>query len=158
MLAGPDQRAPAIAAIRDRLVTPAELRDAATSAIGMAGRRRLEALIGQLEAGCESELELWGFLSVFDVPGLRHAVRQKVIAVHGRYYRLDMAYEDERVDIELDGYRFHSGRMPRERDMQRDAALAAIGWLTLRFSHERLHDDVDGCRRDALAALAARRA
>jgi very-short-patch-repair endonuclease len=57
----------------------------------------------------------------------------------------------------LDGYRFHSGRVQRERDMQRDAALAAAGWLTLRFSHARLHSDVEGCRRDTLAALAARR-
>jgi very-short-patch-repair endonuclease len=41
--------------------------------------------------------------------------------------------------------------------MLRDAALASIGWLTLRFSHDRLHDDRAGCVRDALAVLAARR-
>ena len=158
MLSGPDQRAPIIAAARDRLVLPADLRRAASEAVGMPGRRQLNLLIEQIAAGCESELELWGYLSVFDVAGLRHAVRQKVVEAHGRFYRLDMAYDDEQVDIELDGYRFHGGRAQRERDMERDATLAAIGWLTLRFSHARLHEDIDGCRRDALATLAARRA
>jgi very-short-patch-repair endonuclease len=158
MLAGPDQRAPAIKAVRTRLVSPAELAGAATRAVGMAGRAALMRLVALLDAGCESELELWGYLGVFDAPGLDHAVRQKVIQVRGEYYRLDVAYDEERVNVELDGWRFHSSREQRERDMRRDAALASIGWLTLRYSHERLHEDVAGCRRDTLAALAARRA
>ena len=45
----------------------------------------------------------------------------------------------------------------RERDARRDAALASTGWLTLRFSYARLHSDIDGCRRETLAALARRR-
>jgi very-short-patch-repair endonuclease len=158
MLEGRDQRAPAIAAVRKRLVTPAELDVAATRAVGMRGRASLLRLVALLAAGCESELELWGYLSVFDYPGLRHAVRQKVVQVHGQFYRLDVAFEEERVAVELDGYRYHSTREQRERDMQRDAALASIDWLTLRYSHERLHEDVPDCRRDTLGTLAARRA
>jgi very-short-patch-repair endonuclease len=127
-------------------------------AIGMRGRAQLSRLIDALNAGCESELELWGYLAVFDVPGLRHARRQKVVHVGRRSYPLDLAYDEERVAVELDGYRFHSSREQRERDMRRDAALASIGWLTLRFSHERLHEDVAGCRRDTLTAVAVRRA
>jgi very-short-patch-repair endonuclease len=61
------------------------------------------------------------------------------------------------VAFELDGHRYHGSRAQRERDMRRDAALAAIDWLAVRFSWERLHDDVSGRRRDALAILAARR-
>jgi very-short-patch-repair endonuclease len=155
---GGDRRAPAITAARRRLVTPADLATAATRAVGMAGRARLLRLVELLASGCESELELWGHVGVFDHPGLRHAVRQKVVQVQGRYYRLDVAFDAERVAIELDGYRFHSTREQRERDMQRDAALASIDWLTLRYSHERLHADAAGCRRDTLPTLAARRA
>lgn len=158
LLAGPAQRAPAIDAVRRRLVTPSELRDKNQHTVGMRGRSRLRQLIDQLDAGCESELELWGYLEVFDVPGLRHGVRQKVIQVAGRRYRLDLGYDEERVAVELDGYRFHSTREQRERDMRRDAALASVDWLTLRYSHERLHDDIGGCRRDTLATLDARRA
>ncbi len=152
-----ERRTPAITAVRRRLVTPAELRAAGRVAPGLRGRRALASLIDLLEAGCESELELWGHVHVFDYPGLRHAVRQKVVPVQGRYYRLDVAYDEERVAIELDGHRWHSTRAQRESDMQRDAALASIDWITLRYSHARLHHDVAGCRRDTLATLAARR-
>jgi very-short-patch-repair endonuclease len=158
LLNGSARRAPAIEAVRRRLVTADDLREVESRAIGMRGRAQLSRLIDALNAGCESELELWGYLAVFDVPGLRHAQRQKVVHVGMRSYRLDLAYDEERVAVELDGYRFHSSREQRERDMRRDAALASIGWLTLRFSHERLHDDVAGCRRDTLTALAVRRA
>lgn len=157
MLAGPDQRGPAIEAVRSRLVTPGDLRAALDRFPRLVGRRDLLDLAGLLEAGCESELEIWGYLGVFDVPGLRHGVRQKIVRVRGRAYRLDLAYEDERVAVELDGDRYHSSRAQRERDRRRDAALASIGWLSLRFSHARLHSDVAGCRRDTLATLAARR-
>ena len=157
LLHGPERRAPAIEAVRRRLATTDELHRAVACAPGMSGQGQLLGLIAHLAAGCESELELWGYLTVFDVPGLRHGVRQKVFDVNGARYRADLAYERERVVVELDGHAFHSTRAQRERDMRRDAALASIGWLTLRFSHERLHRDVDGCRRDTLAVLAARR-
>jgi very-short-patch-repair endonuclease len=154
---GPDQPAPAIEAVRNRLVAPTELASAADRAIGMRGRAQLLRLATLLDAGCESELEIWGYLGVFNVPGLDHAVRQKVVRVNGREYRLDLAYEEERVAVELDGERYHSSRDQRERDRRRDAALATIDWLTLRYSHERLHGDVHGCRQDTLATLGVRR-
>lgn len=157
LLPGHDRRGPAIEAVRRRLVTPAALCAAVDRASGMPGRSALLRLAGLLAAGCESELEIWGFLGVFDTAGLDHAVRQRVVPVGGRTYRLDLAYEQEQVAVELDGERYHSTREQRERDRRRDAALASIGWLTLRFSHERLHTDVPGCRRDTLRALAARR-
>jgi very-short-patch-repair endonuclease len=157
LTAGSDQRAPAIEAIRNRLITPAQLASAADRAIGMRGRAQLLRLATLLDVGCESELEIWGYLGVFHVPGLDHAVRQKVVQVNGREYRLDLGYEEERVAVELDGERYHSSREQREHDRRRDAALATIDWLTLRYSHERLHRDVGGCRHDTLATLAARR-
>jgi very-short-patch-repair endonuclease len=157
LLRGPDERAPAVTAVRSRLATPAALRRSIAEQPRLAGRADLQELVELLDSGCESELEFWGHLRVFDVEGLRHAVRQRDIIANGHRYRLDLAYEVERVAIELDGFAFHSTKAQRERDMIRDAALAACGWLTLRYSHQRLHADVAGCRRDTLAALAARR-
>ncbi len=75
----------------------------------------------------------------------------------GRRAHLDVAYESELVDIELDGSRYHFGFERRERDMRRDAALAALGWLVLRFSHRRLHEEPDAVRREILATLEVRR-
>lgn len=150
-------RRTAIDATRRRIASPADLALARDRHPRLRGRTALRDLVGLLAQGCESELEIWGHLGVFDVAGLRHAVRQYPVVVGGQRFRLDLAYRDERVAVELDGRAFHFGAEQRERDMLRDALLASIGWLTLRFSHRRLHTDVDGCRRDTLAALAARR-
>lgn len=91
------------------------------------------------------------------MPGLSHAVRQKVFRIGAATYRTDLAYEEERVVVELDGERFHSTCEQRERDRVRDVAFATIDWLTLRYSHARLHRDVRGVRRDTLRTLEARR-
>ena len=149
------QRAPVIEAVRRRLCP--EIMAVAQSSYWIAGIRQLRELVGQLLAGCESELELWGYLSVFDVDGLRHATRQKVVHVSACTYRLDMAYELERVVVELDGRAYHASTAQWERDIARDLALATVGWQTVRLSHSRLTNDVPGCRRDVLAVLAARR-
>lgn len=158
MLRGADQRAPAIVAVRRRLVTPARLRDAAANAPTLPAASSFARLVSQLDAGCESELELWGYTAVFDVDGLRHARRQLRVRAGQKSYCLDLAYEQERVAVELDGRAYHSGPDQWERDIRRDLALATAGWQTVRFSHRRLTTDIDGCRKDTLAVLAARQA
>jgi very-short-patch-repair endonuclease len=122
----------------------------------MSGRQQLLELTDLLAAGCESELEIWGYIEVFDVPGLRHAVRQLPVRAGGRTYRLDMAYPDARVAVELDGRSYHASPEQWERDIRRDLALATVGWQTIRLSHERLTTDPAGCRRDVLRVLATR--
>jgi very-short-patch-repair endonuclease len=57
----------------------------------------------------------------------------------------------------MDGAAFHGSPGQRERDIRRDAALAVMGIQVVRFSHQRLFGDPDGCRRELLAILAARR-
>lgn len=58
--------------------------------------------------------------------------------------------------VELDGAAFHGSRSARERDLRRDSALAAAGWVVLRFSFERLLRDPEGCRREIAAAVLGR--
>jgi very-short-patch-repair endonuclease len=151
-----DRRAPAILASRNRLVTPAELEAELARLPRLPGRSELAELIALLVFGCESELEIWGHVKVFDYPGLRHAKPQKWLNIRGRWYRLDRAYEQERVAVEMDGQRYHRSEEQRERDRRKDTALASIGWVCLRYSHARLHNDIPGCRRDTLATLASR--
>jgi very-short-patch-repair endonuclease len=52
---------------------------------------------------------------------------------------LDRAFLAEMVAVELDGAAYHGAPGQRERDLRRDSALARLGWLTVRFSHLRLH-------------------
>lgn len=153
---GPARRAPLIEASRRRMIVPGRIADLAERMWWLKDLPALRELTGLLLAGCESELELWGYTDVFNVPGLDDAARQLTIRVGGRRYRLDMAYAEEKLAVELDGRAFHSSPAQREHDAARDLALATIGWQTLRLSHFRLHNDVAGCRRDVLAVRAAR--
>jgi very-short-patch-repair endonuclease len=157
LLRAADQRAPVIEGARRGLLAPHTLLRTAEVMTWVRGVRELRQLVGQVLAGCESELELWGYTNVFAVPGLDHAIRQHPVCVGRRDYRLDLAFEAERVAVELDGRAYHAKPDQWERDIARDLALATAGWQTIRLSHRRLTYDVDGCRRDVLAVLDARR-
>jgi very-short-patch-repair endonuclease len=157
LLPSADRRAPAIVSVRRRLVTVAELVDVVDQHTRLPGRADLLRLLTLIEAGCQSELELWGYTKVFGVPELRGALRQRAIVVRGKTYVLDMAFEAEKVVVELDGRAYHASATQWERDIARDLALATVGWLTIRLSHRRLTTDIDGCRRDVLRVLHSRR-
>lgn len=157
LLEGPARRAPLITAYRRRLVSARRLRRATDSAWWIRDVRSLRELVALVLAGCESELELWGYTDVFAVPGLADASRQRVVQVGGKTYRLDMTYDEELLNVELDGRAFHASEEQWERDIARDLALATLGWQTIRLPHHRLFGDVAGCRRDVLAVRAARR-
>lgn len=152
-----DGRALVIDAVRRRRTSVDVLDTAIAGHPRARGRRELAGLVSLLRDGCESELEIWGHAEVFSGAAFARGRRQVVVPTAAGTFRLDLAFEAERVAVELDGWAFHSSREQRERDMRRDAALAAAGWLVIRLSHRRLHDDPDGCRRDVLAALGARR-
>ena len=156
LLDGPEQRAPVIEGARRRLFHPPTIASQVESMWWIKGRKALQQLVGMLTAGCESELELWGYLSVFDVPGLDDAQRQVRVRVGDKTYRLDMAYVDERLAVELDGRQFHSAADQWERDIARDLDLAKADWQTIRLPHRRLHGDVAGCREDVLTVRRAR--
>ncbi len=56
---------------------------------------------------------------------------------------LDAAIPELRIGVELDGAAFHGSPEARERDTRRDVALAARGWVVLRFSYRRLTREPD---------------
>ncbi|TFV74264.1 DUF559 domain-containing protein [Blastococcus sp. CT_GayMR20] len=122
------------------------------------GRQTLLRLLDLLAGGCESELEIWGATRVLPgPPQLPRWVQQHPVRLgDGRWVRLDAAYPEARVAVELDGAAFHGSRTPRERDLRRDSALAALGWVVLRFSFERLMRDPEGCRREIVAVVRGR--
>jgi hypothetical protein len=109
------------------------------------GAAEMRRLLGLLAGGCQSELEIWGLTQVFDHPSLPPARAQRPVRLRDRTVYLDRAYDDVMVAVELDGAAFHFHPQQRERDMGRDAELASLGWVVLRFSYRRLHDDPAGC-------------
>lgn len=152
-----DRRAPAIDAVNSRRTTPQRLIDVLRCQPGTEGVAQLGALFTMLARGCRSELEIWGHRRVFDDASLPPArLQHRVSTAAGTYY-LDRAYLEELVDVEIDGAAWHDGAGRREADVRRDAALAAAGWLVVRFTHTRLHTDPRGCRDELRGILAARR-
>ncbi|HET9901783.1 MAG TPA: DUF559 domain-containing protein [Actinomycetes bacterium] len=157
LLTGAEQRAPAILAVSDRKTTAGRLLHVALARPNLKGRASLLALCGALEQGCRSELELWGLRHVFHDPRFADGVWQLPVRVGTRVLFLDLAFERERVDVELDGAAYHHHPRDRERDMRRDAALSTMGWLVLRYSYARLHADQANVTNEVAAVLATRR-
>lgn len=153
-----DRRVPAIVAIRDRRTTGPRLLDVLAAnrrVVGAAEQRQVFALAA---AGCHSPLEMWGHQRVFADKRLPASRCQVPVTLPSGLVYLDRLYDAELVNVELDGAAYHGAPGQRERDLRRDAALAALGYLTVRFSHLRLHADPDGVIEELRAILSMRRA
>jgi len=151
-------RSAIIGGLRERRTTAAVLRREVSSRPSHPGRRQLLALIGLVEQGCHSELEIWDVQDVLRGPDMPRFVQQHPVVLPHATVHLDAAIPDLRIAIELDGAAFHGSTEARERDLRRDAALAALGWIVLRFSYRRLTTEPEACRREILQVCAARRA
>jgi len=150
------RRAPLLYAIGERLTTVGRINTALSAVPHLPERAELRALLGKIDAGCRSELELWGHDQVFTGYGMPQFRRQVPVRLRGRTVYLDLLHEATRTNIELDGARWHSDPQQRERDLRRDAALAGLGYLVVRFSHRRLTREPDQVRCEVLAVLASR--
>jgi very-short-patch-repair endonuclease len=81
----------------------------------------------------ESVLET-RFLQLVRSAGLPMSAAQfRVTLGNGAIARLDFAYVDRKIAIELDGAAYHSGKIAKQRDRRRDARLGDLRWRVLRF-------------------------
>jgi very-short-patch-repair endonuclease len=60
------------------------------------------------------------------------------VVLAGQDRRIDFAFPDVKVAIEIDGYETHSGREVFEDDRARQNELVAAGWTVLRFTRRQL--------------------
>lgn len=143
-------------AIQQGLASVDEIAAASEQIPRLRGRRELDRTLAAAASGCESHLEAMGLWHVFRGPGFEGLIRQHRIIALGRPYRLDTFDPATRTDFELDGSRYHGGADHIERDRRRDASLAALGVLTVRFSFRDITERPDWCRKVALMTLASR--
>jgi hypothetical protein len=91
------------------------------------------------------------FLWLLDSAGYPEPARQFGVDIGWeRPVHIDFAYPLLLIGIETDGYEPHASRGQWELDRRRDAALALLGWLILRFSY----NDILRRREYVLATLA----
>ncbi len=152
-----DLRAAAITAVRRRLCLPRHVVIEVERRPCLPRRRALVELVGLLDDGCQSELEIWGCLQVLRAPGMPAFVQQRSVTVAGKTCYLDAAYDEVLLAVEMDGAAWHGSREQRERDIRRDALLATVGWQTLRFGYRSLTGDPEACRQEILAVHDTRR-
>ncbi|MDG4831653.1 DUF559 domain-containing protein [Solwaraspora sp. WMMD1047] len=152
-----DRPGPVIQAVNDRLTTPARVEAVLRDLPRLVGRAGLMTLLDRLTVGCRSWLEIWGHDHVFSGPGMPQFQRQFRVEVGGRVMYLDLYAERERVDFELDGATTHGDPRQREIDLRRDALLATVGILVVRYPHRRLVHEAAEVRREIRAILASRR-
>lgn len=83
-------------------------------------------------AAIESELEvrLWQLIREC---GLPRPVPQFWVTVEESRFRLDFAYPDHKIAIELDGKADHAGPLAMKRDRRRSALLRKDGWTLRRY-------------------------
>ncbi len=100
---------------------------------GIAVMRRLLDERGDGYVAPASELEAC-FVALLRRHGLPEPSRQVDVGDgHGWVGRVDFAYVDARLVIELDGRRHHSSKLDVEADAARDGRLRDAGWQVVRF-------------------------
>ncbi|GJM37622.1 MAG: hypothetical protein DHS20C19_09890 [Acidimicrobiales bacterium] len=103
---------------------------------GRTGVTAIDRVLGDVSASvdlAESPMEI-ALMRVIDRHGLPAATPQYPVEVDGQHFRIDLAYPEQRVLLEYDGYREHIGAEQFERDRRRQNALVLAGWTVLRFT------------------------
>jgi hypothetical protein len=119
------------------LVTASEVEAVMVAHPGARGLPRLRTVLPLVDGGAESPQETVARLALVDA-GLPSPTTQ--FEVFGRYgeflARLDMAYEDLKIGIEYDGPQHWTDPAVRQRDIDKQFELTALGWVIIRVSRD----------------------
>lgn len=115
------------------------------------GNQLLCRVVARLENGAEAESERL-LHRLLRANGIKGWVGNHPVLVDGVVRaRIDVAFPDLRIAIEVDGFAYHSDRERFQRDRSRQNLLVGLGWTVLRFTWSDLHDRAD----HVLAVIAA---
>lgn len=73
--------------------------------------------------------------------------QQYRVRIGGRTIRIDLAYPERKLAIELDGWEFHRTRTAFDDDRTRANLLVAHGWTLVRFTSRSSDEEILGCLR-----------
>jgi len=102
----------------------------------------------------DSELERTVLQAILDA-GLPEPISQHPVKLGRNTYRLDLAYPDHKIAIEVDGFAFHHDRGTFDRDRQRQNDLVTAGWTVLRFTARSTPEEIAATVRSAFVRLSA---
>jgi hypothetical protein len=120
---------------------------AAFARVASGGNRRLASIRTALALRLpgydpgESDLELRA-LRTLVAAGLPMPVQQLRITLNGRRRRIDLAYPELKIAIELLGWEWHGGRAAFDADHARSNELVSVGYRLLQFTSETSDEDM----------------
>lgn len=129
-------------ALRRGLLAPGALHDPALDNLPGTVRAR-EAMVRQLSAALlrqESHLEGDVIDRLVRLDDLPPFTPQHAVEVRGRHLRIDLAWPELRVAVEVDGSRWHADHLAGLADAERQRLLETEGWTVLRVSAADLAD------------------
>ena len=144
---------------RLRLGDSLSLADVVARYPGTRGIRKVRAILTDARIGADvtrSELED-RFLRLVRRARLPRPQTNVLVETATRTYECDCVWREERLIVELDGHASHGTRRAYESDRERDRALNAAGWRTVRITWRQLHTDPESVRRDLRALLSSSR-
>ncbi|MFT4085686.1 MAG: type IV toxin-antitoxin system AbiEi family antitoxin domain-containing protein [Gordonia sp. (in: high G+C Gram-positive bacteria)] len=71
---------------------------------------------------------------------------------------VDVAWPEEKIAVEIDGWAYHHGVEQFDRDRRKRNALSQASWIVLSFTWHQLTYELEDCLRQLIEALAQRRA
>jgi len=147
--------------VRERRTTVARLRAAAGARGRFRGSPRFRFILGLVELGCHSPIEI-DYLLLIERPfGLPSADRQRPLRRDRNARRPgaygDVYYPELRLLVELDGSENHVDAQ-RRRDLRRDLGMATTGIQTLRITGEQIRRETAKTAAAILAVMEERRA
>jgi hypothetical protein len=86
--------------------------------------------------------------------GLPPPERQFVVRDRGRFLgRVDLAYPDHKIAIEIDGHGSHATRSERRHDAARKRRIELRGWRVMTFITDEVWEELERCVEDIRAEL-----
>ena len=138
-------------ALRRRVMSLAAFRRCVSRLAEAPGRRlgALHELLAERVPGydpADSDLET-RVLRLLVANGIVPPAQQYRVRIGGRTIRIDLAYPERKLAIELDGWEFHRTRTAFDDDRTRANLLVAHGWTLVRFTSRSSDEEILGCLR-----------
>ncbi|MDN5803377.1 MAG: DUF559 domain-containing protein [Microlunatus sp.] len=135
------------------LVTAINLQRAFQRNRGTWGTTAMRDLLERTGDRAHSDLERLGVKLLGEAGIQGFTVNLRLRLSTGRPVELDIAFDEERVAIELDGFRYHASAEAHLADLERQNAVIGDGWTMLRYGADVLVDEPERFIREVREAL-----
>jgi very-short-patch-repair endonuclease len=126
-------------AFQQKWLRPLDLRFRLDDQPGRWGNRQLSDLLAQSEPGTEAESER-RLIRILRTHGISGWTPNLPVTIDGRRFRIDLAFKQLKIAVEVEGWAFHRDVARRDADLAKLNGLTAAGWRVLVFNWAQVND------------------